>query len=103
MVKHDGCRLTVEVLPIKLLNELQHHSIERALPEEVPRRETFQPSRLSFLVLGSNTEHQLLDHLLDEWVIQGYAVQFRNDRPRFLGAVRAQQVTTMAQSADRDI
>ncbi len=50
-------KLTVEVLAIELLNELQHHSVYGALPQCISCRETLKPCRLSVLVLSSDTEH----------------------------------------------
>lgn len=71
--------LTVEVLTVQLLNEHQHHSIDRPLPQRVPRRETFQPGSFSTIVLCVDGELQFTHEFIDKLVLQRHRVQVGND------------------------
>jgi len=40
---------TIEVLPVELLDKLEHHSVDSSLPKDVTSREAFSPRGLSAL------------------------------------------------------
>lgn len=70
---------TVEVLTVELLNKLEHHAVQRTLPQVVTSGEAFQPGRLSAVVFRLDTELKLIDNFDNEEVVFGYAIKLCDD------------------------
>ena len=81
-VEKNESGLTVEVLAVELLNELEHDTINRTFPEEVSLRETLEPSGLAPLVLSTYAELELFDELDDDRVIFRQTVEISHNAPR---------------------
>lgn len=78
-----GEERTIEVLTIELLDELQHHAVDRSFPKGIAGRETFRPCSFSIGILSTDRKHQLFNKFFDERIVQRDTVQFSDDRPRF--------------------
>lgn len=81
--KGTTSKLTVEVLPVQLLNKLQHHPVPCAFPQRVPRRETFCPSNLPAFVLSVNGKLQLFNSFDYDGIVDRGAVQVCYDARGF--------------------
>lgn len=87
------CRpLTIEILAVQLLYELQHHSVSRPPPQEISSREALCPSGLSSFVFGIDSALQFLDGLGNNRVINGYTVELRDDYMCFLRLLQTKKV-----------
>ncbi len=85
---------TVKVLPIELLDELEHHAIQSPSPQVVSCRETSRPCRLPAFVFNTDTKHQLFHRLLDDCIVDRHTVELRNDLAIFLYSACAEKVAT---------
>lgn len=72
--------LTVKVLAVQLLYELEHHTICSTFPQIVSRGETFGPCRFSTIVLCMYCKIKFAHKLIHQGVIFRYTVQSCNDR-----------------------
>jgi hypothetical protein len=78
VVTSCGRKLTVEVLSVQLLDELEHHPIERPLPKHVPGREALGPRRLPALVLRADRRLQLFQLLRNKGIVGARGVELRD-------------------------
>lgn len=86
--------LTIEILSIQLLNKLQHHSINRSLPQRVSGGETFRPSCFSVFVFFVDSIFELCDGFFDDFVIDRDTVEFCYDFESFFTFSDTEEVTT---------
>lgn len=77
-----------------MLDELEHHAVECALPEHVARREALHPGRLAAFILRADAELKLLYRLYDKEIILGYAVELRDNLASFGFAPSPKEVAT---------
>jgi hypothetical protein len=85
---------TIEVLPIELLDKLQHHAINSTFPKAIPRREAFQPSCFPSLIFSPDTEFEFLDSLFHQRIVDGDPVQLCYDLASFIAPASSQQMPT---------
>lgn len=91
--------LTIEVLAVELLNELQHHSVDGSLPQLVPLAETFKPSCFTAFVLLLDTIFELVDDLFDKYVVFWDGIELSNYLSSLVMFPIAKQVTAIKECA----
>ena len=81
-------------MPIQLLDELQHHPIDRPLPQRIPRRETLRPRRLPSFILSPDAVLKLADCRLYERVVLWHTVKLGHNGKGLFTTAGTEQVTT---------